>query len=208
MNSEFVKIPLVRNLSSDAKDIVGCVELREEDARLLAEFMSSGIDVQLSATLVRLSTGLQFMNMSFALSGAKAKTEDYIPLAPSVGLPPCPECSGDIDFDSNGVTGVCWRCGILWEKPGSNRRPRRILSRNPLKRNVSVELNDALNLIGEYCSQNLMDRWTFSIHCDNDEMRVELTDPEGNDRDDWQVEPISPVVDACDFSQQIEAEGT
>ena len=87
----------------------------------------------------------------------------------------CPRCSSEIDLDQSGVNGVCWRCGVLWQQSGHKSPRRALLQRDPLKRNQSEELNDALNLIGKYCERNLMDGWTIEIQQDNDEQRIVLT---------------------------------
>jgi hypothetical protein len=119
----------------------------------------------------------------------------------------CPRCDGEVELDQSGVNGVCWKCGVLWQQSKHKSTRRALLQRDPLKRNQSEELNEALTLISKYCERNLMDGWTIEIQQDNGEQRIALYDPTGNDIESWQYDTKSAIVDCCDCSQEVEAEG-
>ncbi|WP_417459079.1 hypothetical protein [Kordiimonas sp.] len=71
-----------------------------------------------------------------------------------------------------------------------------------MTRNQSEELTAALNLIGDYCSRNLMDGWELKVRVSNSEMSCDLEDPDGDDVTDWESGDLNSVVDACDYSQE------
>lgn len=78
------------------------------------------------------------------------------------------------------------------------------INTDPLSRNTSKELRDALNLIGEYCCNNLPDGWQLTINLNSEKVSLDLTDPSGNDAQDWDSCDGYTLVDACDYAQQKE----
>jgi hypothetical protein len=93
---------------------------------------------------------------------------------------------------------------VVWQQSGHKSPRRALLQRNPLNRNVSDDLREALNLIGKYCERHLMDEWTIEIQQDNGEQRITLTNPRGDEISEWKYDATSPIVDCCDCSQEIE----
>ena len=69
---------------------------------------------------------------------------------------------------------------------------------------VADDLNDALNLIGKYCGSNLAEGWQLAIYHDSHEQWIQLSDPAGNDHDEWMNDSTHAIVDACDCSLAVE----
>lgn len=66
------------------------------------------------------------------------------------------------------------------------------------------QLNEALNLIGFYCRDNMPDGFEFRLHITNKEMRCEVEEPDGDDAEGWEADESNPVVDACDYANHAQ----
>ena len=64
------------------------------------------------------------------------------------------------------------------------------------------ELQDAINLIGQYCAEQMPLGWQLTIIADSEEVTCELTDPAGEEINDWEGDEHNPVIDACTYARK------